>query len=1264
MIRHTLWAGWWTLVLGMVLALLLTALRFGFPLLGEYREPLSERLSQAFGVPVAIESLETRWNGPFPQFELKGIEATAGVDARAEVSFKFERLQLELNWWDSILARAPIFQRVDASGLFVRWYQRDGRWLHLPGSGTEKAVDLNALAATLDIVLAQPEFVLIDSQLELIPEQGTPQQINLAEILFENSATEHQLSGQFSLPLLGADTDLEFAAQLKGDPAEPDSLELPFYLQLNNLGPELLTLAAQELPISALSASAEVWGSVNQFGLRSLRGRLGVERSKVTLNGSDIELVDSSTEFSLKPDTEGYQLLLRDTRLGDALGQIDFSPSQFEFHRVAGELKFARFLLESVDLALLDDLLARYPLPEKIQTIIASLSPKGSLSDLRVDLSDTERGPFVRANLQAVSLSSWRNTPAVSNLSAQLEVDSKAGQLDIDSRAMSLSFPTIYSYPQTYELAQGRLNWVNQGEALLLNSGPLQLVHEQFAADGKFSLHLPFDRQQQAYLNLMIGLQGAQAEAAAILTPDLLRGTDKVSAWLTSAIGSGEVNQAGLVVHAPTRALEDRPAPSVELFVAGEGIGLDYQAPWPAITQASAFIHMHQGDLRVDITEAQVQNSKMLRSVSLKPQGRSELRVWGQVEGDLTQVDQLLHAEPLESTAGRTLDDWKLSGEHRSLIRLNIALDKSYTPKVQVAAKVKQGGFTSEKQRISFSDIAGEIRFDTASGLSGENLQVRFLDRPATVSITRSEQRTTDVRFSGRWDVTELLDWGRIPLTAFATGEIPLSGRLRLCSAQQCRSTLTLESNLLGTEVKAPAYFALDAETSSRLSVELALGSPLLLAVNYADRLRTSMQLGDSLKAHFSLGGESARLPKASGFKVDGRIPQLELAELFSLIGDLNASFNQQGGGSLPLDLNLAVDALTIGPLVLDEVRAELAQLGSEMQVQLSGPKVDGLISWSKEQPAYRVALDKMHIRVPETEPTEVLEAEPEPERTSQALFDAVPAVDFDVADLRWNRASLGRWRGSLRHIGHSIELSSIRGEMQDMELSGNATWILAEPELTQLNLAYQGKDLGNTLVSLDEARLIETESLQGRLALAWEAAPWQVAGRYMYGNLKFNTGKGRLLEGSGGSGLLRLLGILNFNNLARRLQLDFSDLFAKGVVFDSLSGDFLVEDGLARALQPMEMKGPSAGMLATGAINLGDKSLDMQVNVSLPLVSNTPLAAVLLGAPQVAGALFLIDKLIGDKIEKATAIAYTLRGGWDAPELKLLNSANKSSDQ
>jgi uncharacterized protein YhdP len=68
---------------------------------------------------------------------------------------------------------------------------------------------------------------------------------------------------------------------------------------------------------------------------------------------------------------------------------------------------------------------------------------------------------------------------------------------------------------------------------------------------------------------------------------------------------------------------------------------------------------------------------------------------------------------------------------------------------------------------------------------------------------------------------------------------------------------------------------------------------------------------------------------------------------------------------------------------------------------------------------------------------------------------------------------------------------------------------------------------------------------------------------------------------------------------------------------------------------------------------------VEQEMEVTLPLTSNIPLAAVLLGAPQVAGAMFLIDKLIGDKLEKVTTIRYRVSGDWNDPEVSVMRSGS-----
>jgi uncharacterized protein YhdP len=58
---------------------------------------------------------------------------------------------------------------------------------------------------------------------------------------------------------------------------------------------------------------------------------------------------------------------------------------------------------------------------------------------------------------------------------------------------------------------------------------------------------------------------------------------------------------------------------------------------------------------------------------------------------------------------------------------------------------------------------------------------------------------------------------------------------------------------------------------------------------------------------------------------------------------------------------------------------------------------------------------------------------------------------------------------------------------------------------------------------------------------------------------------------------------------------------------------------------------------------------------VVLPLTQNLPLAAVLLGAgAPIGGALFVLDKVLGDPLSKLTSASYSVTGFWDEPNVRL----------
>jgi uncharacterized protein YhdP len=48
---------------------------------------------------------------------------------------------------------------------------------------------------------------------------------------------------------------------------------------------------------------------------------------------------------------------------------------------------------------------------------------------------------------------------------------------------------------------------------------------------------------------------------------------------------------------------------------------------------------------------------------------------------------------------------------------------------------------------------------------------------------------------------------------------------------------------------------------------------------------------------------------------------------------------------------------------------------------------------------------------------------------------------------------------------------------------------------------------------------------------------------------------------------------------------------------------------------------------------------------VTLPVTNNLPLAALIIGAPAVGGALFLVDRLIGDRVARFASVHYRVEG-------------------
>jgi uncharacterized protein YhdP len=83
-----------------------------------------------------------------------------------------------------------------------------------------------------------------------------------------------------------------------------------------------------------------------------------------------------------------------------------------------------------------------------------------------------------------------------------------------------------------------------------------------------------------------------------------------------------------------------------------------------------------------------------------------------------------------------------------------------------------------------------------------------------------------------------------------------------------------------------------------------------------------------------------------------------------------------------------------------------------------------------------------------------------------------------------------------------------------------------------------------------------------------------------------------------------------------------------------------------------------------SGRTGLVARDYDQLVTVTPQLASTLPIAGAIAGGPAVGAAVYLADKLVGDRFNRLTQVQYHVTGSWDKPVYSKLKKegANKQS--
>jgi len=313
--------------------------------------------------------------------------------------------------------------------------------------------------------------------------------------------------------------------------------------------------------------------------------------------------------------------------------------------------------------------------------------------------------------------------------------------------------------------------------------------------------------------------------------------------------------------------------------------------------------------------------------------------------------------------------------------------------------------------------------------------------------------------------------------------------------------------------------------------------------------------------------------------------------------------------------------------------------------------------------------------------------------------------VNFSVKDLRFSNEPYGRWAFDLKPLADGISLTNIQALIRGVAIgdviqtkkptpktasqtnrnvrAGTNVTRVSAPKLSRrqtfiqsvntaphaefiwrqsggVNHSYfngtlMASNVGTVLEAWGVEKILESRQSIVSAEVAWQGAPDEINLDIVSGEVIFDLEDGSFIRGSNESdnGLLRLIALFNFDTLARRLKLDFSDLAKEGFGFESVHGEFDFENGWIYINEPMVVDSTSSKLQVAGTLDVINEKIDAELVATLPVAGDITIAAALVAGLPAAVGVFLISKMFEEQVDKASSLSYEISGEWEDPKLK-----------
>ena len=1252
-------------------AILISVGRALIPYANTYKAELEQALTSQLGQQVTIGEIITNWKSLGPSITMMDIDIKDTISIRS--------VSTDIKTIPSLFYRTLITENLAIEGVDVYVEQQPDGSMQIDGQDAVSSRDKGEpfdYGILQDWLQSQTEITISEAtiQFNLRNEDSFP--INISQMRFSRGVNMYQLQGFTELP---GENRIDFALEADGLLTNPKT-KAQLYIDSHELNLTEIPLSAfwQQASIVDGTVKLNAWIDWSNLEFNKAIATLDLVDFQMTLQDAPQGNINKLySQLLWQSYDDGWQLQTNDA---EVISNNRIWPAPFVQLRMRRGADYTQeYYVRStrMDVGVWADLLlAKQDLDSELRSRLLAMDPQGFLDAVHID-AVTNPTELIDLNLTArfseLGFNSYGATPGIRNMAGQVQLLEDSGSLYLDSRLARFDDPQLFRWELPLDYINTNIGWQLSDDWVELEIRHFTShVHgAKLKTDGRIMIPLQSGSiQMDLYAELH---DGDMTNTPKFLPYGIM--SDNLVGYLDNAVVAGTLSDVKVLLRGEGTTFPYQDFSGV-FAIHGKVANSTYkfEPDWPALNSMNADLWFIGNGMNIQVSSAESYNhqinsaSVVIEDFSQQP---SVLEIESRSQGNLVDAENYIVNSPLNDGISPVFETLALNGPFALDLDMNIPLSGG-NERITGEIRVNDADVVVKKIGLAASAVNGSLQIANSS-VTSKSLTADILGGQSRITLSQSvaaEGIATEIDLRGDITLPAVYDTFAEIIPLGLDGETDYQAVVNIPPSDDGLFKVEVNTRTIGmtSTIPHPLSKVDDIDLPLKLTYEKTGANESLLSINWLDRfsMLTAYVNDEMSSGVMAIGTNDVTLPNHSGMAITGIADTVDLVAWLNYLNKREVTNTEEDEPSnytnYYLD-NLSIKELNYFFLSFNNTDVS-GDLGLEqLQFSLAGDDIDGeiFVPLPFGQSAIDINLERLAIA---DQFADKEESESDHERVADA--EPLPALNLTCNKCFYAGTELGKTVIGLSPLENGNDVSIVISRDNILSMDIDAQWQSVEGKvITDVAGVAKTRNLGRLLNILHQDAGIRDTPMTLNGNLSWIGDLSMFNTETLSGQLTAKGGKGSQKTLSDRKA--RIFSLFSLGSIARKLTLDFSDLFQDGFFYTGMDGTFKFTEGLMQT-DDVRVRGTSADVQVKGNINFATNNIEQCILVSPDLSSSLPVLAGWAIEPVTGFLVFLMSKIFQPALDVVTSIQYQVEGSFDDPTVtevgKSTGKATISEDQ